>query len=78
LRGRAQGALKVLDSHLSHHDFVLGKRMTIADFSLCGYLFYGDEIPIDLNTYAHVQNWLDSIRNLKGWKHPYELMPMKG
>ncbi len=75
LRGRAKGALKVLDSHLAQQPFVAGKRLTIADFSLCGYLYYGEEIPLDLNAYTHIQNWLDSIRNLKGWKHPYELMP---
>jgi glutathione S-transferase len=75
LRSRAVGALKVLDGHLAQQPFVVGKRMTIADFSLCGYLFYGEELPFDLNAYANVQNWLDSIRNLKGWKHPYDLMP---
>jgi glutathione S-transferase len=75
LRKRALGALKVLDQHLTQNSFVLGKRATIADFSLCGYLYYGHELPFDLNQFAHVQNWLDSIRNLKGWKPPYELMP---
>jgi glutathione S-transferase len=75
LRKRALGALKVLDGHLAHNTFILGKRLTIADFSLCGYLYYGEELPFDLNAFANVQNWLDSIRNIKGWKHPYDLMP---
>jgi glutathione S-transferase len=75
LRGRALGALKVLDAHLHQHPYVIGKRPTIADFSLCGYLFYGDELPFDLNQFAHVQNWLDRLRDIKGWKHPYDLMP---
>jgi glutathione S-transferase len=75
LRGRAQGALKVLNSHLSDKSFVLGKRLTIADFSLCGYLFYGDELPLDMEAYPHVLNWLDGIRDVQGWKHPYDLMP---
>jgi glutathione S-transferase len=75
LRKRALGALKVLDGHLVQNSFMLGKRVTIADFSLCGYLYYGDELPFDLNAFANVQNWLDNLRNLKGWKHPYDLMP---
>jgi glutathione S-transferase len=75
LRGRAMGALKVLDAQLNGREFVLGKRLTIADFSLCGYLFYGDEVPIDLNQFTHVSNWLDRIRSLPGWKGPYDLMP---
>ena len=77
LRGRALSALKIVDAHLTSQPFMLGRRATIADFSLCGYLFYGDELPFELNVFPNVQNWLDQIRNLKGWKHPYDLMPRK-
>lgn len=75
LRTRATNALKVVDSHLSQHPFVIGKRLTIADLSMCGYLFYGDELPVPLEQYVHVLKWLDRIRSLPGWKHPYDLMP---
>jgi glutathione S-transferase len=75
LRGRTLGALKVLDAHLTDQTFAIGKRPTIADFTLCGYLYYGDELPFDLNQFAHVQNWLDRLKDIKGWKHPYDLMP---
>jgi glutathione S-transferase len=75
LRGRALGALKVLDGHLTQQPYVIGKRPTIADFSLCGYLYYGEELPFDLGKFAQVQNWLDRLRDIKGWKHPYDLMP---
>lgn len=78
LRTRAMGALKVVDGHLASQDFILGRRASIADLSLCGYLYYGEELPFDLNAFAHVQNWLDRIRDIKGWKHPYDLMPRKG
>jgi glutathione S-transferase len=77
LRTRALGALKVLDGHLHQQPYVIGKRATIADFSLCGYLYYGEELPFELDKFAHVQNWLDRLRDIKGWKHPYDLMPRK-
>ena len=77
LRARALAALRVLNTHLTDKAFVLGKRPTIADFSLCGYLYYGDELPFDLQQFTHVMNWLDSIKALPGWKGPYELMPRK-
>ncbi len=77
LRKRALGALAVVDGHLANNSFIIGKRPTIADFSLCGYLYYGEELPFDLNQFKHVQKWLDTIRNLEGWKHPYNLMPRK-
>lgn len=77
LRNRSNSALKVLDSHLAGRDFVLGKRLTIADLSLCGYLYYGEELPLDMNPFTHVANWLDAIKSMPGWKHPYDLMPRK-
>jgi glutathione S-transferase len=77
LRSRALAAVKVLDGHLMQQPYVIGKRATTADFSLCGYLYYGEELPFDLGQFAHVQNWLDRLRDIKGWKHPYDLMPRK-
>jgi glutathione S-transferase len=77
LRKRALSALKIVDTHLIAQPYILGKRPTIADFSLCGYLYYGEELPFDLDQFAHVQNWLDRLRDIKGWKHPYDLMPRK-
>jgi glutathione S-transferase len=77
LRGRALGSLKVLDSHLTGRDFIMGKRPTIADFSLCGYLYYGEELPFDLGQFTRVMNWLENIKAMPGWKHPYDLMPRK-
>jgi glutathione S-transferase len=75
LRARINGALKVVDSHLAGQPFMIGKRATIADFSLCGYLFYGEELAVPLDGYTNVANWLDRIKSLPGWKHPYDLMP---
>jgi glutathione S-transferase len=75
LRTRANGALAVLDGQLAKQPFVIGPRVTIADYSLCGYLFYGEEIPLDLAQYKNVKAWLERIRDLPRWKHPYDLMP---
>jgi glutathione S-transferase len=77
LRGRTLNSLKILNEHLGGQDFLIGKRMTIADLSLCGYLFYGDELPFSLSDYPKVMNWLDRIKGVPGWKHPYDLMPRK-
>ena len=75
LRPRVISALKIVDSHLANQPFIVGRHATIADFSLCGYLFYGDELPIALEENINVMKWLDRIRALPGWKHPYDLMP---
>ena len=75
LRGRMLSAFKVLDQHLAQNPFAIGERVTIADLSLCGYLFWPDEFGVDWADFPHIQRWLNDIQALPGWVHPYELMP---
>ena len=75
LRGRVKGALGILDKHLQSHQFALGESPTIADISMCGYLFWPDEFGVDWADYPQVGRWLDAIAALPGWVHPYKLMP---
>jgi len=75
LRGRAETALKVVDGHLAERDFLLGERPTIADLSMCGYLYWPDEFGVSWSDYPNIGGWLDRIAALPGWVHPYELMP---
>jgi len=72
---RARGAWGVLDAHLAGRRFAVGERPTIADLSMCGYLFWPDEIGVDWNAFPHVRDWLARIRDLPRWKAPYDLMP---
>ena len=74
LRGRIKGSLGILESHLKQ-SFVIGEDPTIADFSLCGYLYWPDEFGVSWNDYPRIGAWLERIRKLPGWVHPYELMP---
>ena len=48
-RTRAETAWGVLDAHLAGRRYVVGDRLTIADLSLCGYLFWPEEIGVDWN-----------------------------
>jgi glutathione S-transferase len=75
LRGRAETAWGILDSHLAGRRFVVGDHLTIADFSLCGYLFWPEEIGVDWNGYPHIRDWLARLAALPRYKPPYELMP---
>ena len=74
-RRRAETSWGVLNAHLDGRAFVIGDRPTIADFSLCGYLFWPEEIGVDWNDYPNLRDWLLRIRALPRWTHPYELMP---
>jgi glutathione S-transferase len=75
LRGRAETAWAVLEAHLAMRRYVVAERLTIADLSLCGYLFWPEEIGVDWAAYPSLRDWLARIRAEPGWVHPYELMP---
>ena len=75
LEARTIAAIKTLNRHLDQQSFVLGDRPTIADLSLCGYLYYENELGFELDQFEAVTAWLAQIRALPGWQHPYDLMP---
>jgi glutathione S-transferase len=75
LRGRMKGALAILDRRLDATPFVVEGRFGIADISMCGYLFWNDEFGVSWDDYPNVGDWLERIRALPGWVHPYALMP---
>jgi glutathione S-transferase len=74
-RRRAESAWNVLGAHLDGRRYVVGDAITIADISLCGYLYFDDEIGVDWNVYPSIRDWLGRIRSEPRWAHPYDLMP---
>jgi glutathione S-transferase len=77
LKGRIDNNIAIVDKRLSARPFILGERPTIADVSLVGYLYYpAAEFGFDIAAeHKHIAAWLDRIKALPGWKHPYDLMP---
>ncbi len=72
--GRLKAAYTLLNDHLAARTWVAGKEMTIADLSLCGYLYYPEPYGFDRAEWPHIDAWLTRISAAKGWKHPYDLM----
>ncbi|MGF1524921.1 MAG: glutathione S-transferase family protein [Leptolyngbyaceae cyanobacterium] len=73
LTARYHHDVQILETELSDgRQFIVGDTPTIADFSLCGYLYFLDEA--DLEAPPLVQAWLQRIAHLKGWEHPYNLL----
>jgi glutathione S-transferase len=77
LKGRIDGNLNIVNKRLEKADFILGSRPTIADISLVGYLYYpAEEFGFDIRKdHPAIGPWLDRIKALPGWGHPYDLMP---
>lgn len=74
LTGRQKAALQVLESHLTQRDWMVGRSVTNADLTCCGYLFYEEPFGFDRSDWPAIDAWLDRISGLTGWKHPYDLM----
>ena len=77
LKGRIDNNLAIVDKRLAARPFVLGERPTIADISLVAYLYYpAEEFGFDIAAeHRHIAAWLERMRALPGWEHPYALMP---
>jgi glutathione S-transferase len=77
LKGRLDGSLGIINKRLSRHAFMLGDRPTIADVSLAGYLYYpAEEFGFDIaKDHPAIGAWLERMKALSGWAHPYDLMP---
>lgn len=74
LQGRLKAAYRVLDAHLTQRDWIVGRGVTNADFSCCGYLFYHEPFGFERTEWPGIDRWLTRLSELDGWKHPYELM----
>lgn len=77
LKGRIDAAYAIVDKHLATSPYMVGTSPTIADFSLCGYLFYpleesGYEVA---NRFPHIAAWLERVKAIPGWAPPYEVLP---
>ncbi|MBB3394257.1 glutathione S-transferase [Rhizobium sp. BK060] len=75
LRQRAVSAYAIVDEHLRKNTFLVGDRLTIADISLAGYVFMPEETGMDHDAFPSIASWKERIKNMPGWRHPYELMP---
>ncbi len=77
LNGRIDAACAIVEKHLSAQPFMVGTNPTIADFSLCGYLFYpvGESGYDVMQRFPNIAAWLTRVRALPGWALPYDLLP---
>jgi glutathione S-transferase len=77
LRGRVDNAYGIVEKHLADRRFIVGDAPTIADMSLCGYLYFPpEESGYDIGRqYPAMAAWLERLKELPGWKHPNDLLP---
>ena len=77
LKDRIDGNLAIVNKRLKVREFLIGDRPTIADISMTAYLYYpSEEFGFDIaKDHPAIGSWLERMKGLPGWKHPYDLMP---
>lgn len=58
----------ILDAHLAKQPYVVGKELTIADFSVAAPMFYAERAQFPLAPYAHIKAWFGRVSSLPAWK----------
>lgn len=69
---RYQYDVGVLDKELVDQDFILGDKISAADFSLSAYLMYANEAEIDVP--SNVVSWLNRLKSQNSWENPYQML----
>jgi len=73
LEARYQNDIGIMDHELADgRTYFLGDEPTIVDFALCGYLALVDEAQ--LRVPPHVDSWLERLRAMPAWEHPYDML----
>jgi len=58
---------KVLDAHLADKNFMLGDKLTIADFSVAAFSGYFADAGIPVGNYPNLITWLERLDNIPAW-----------
>jgi glutathione S-transferase len=57
----------MLNAHLGKQPYLVGKELTLADFSIAAPLFYADRASIPLAPYAKIKEWFGRVSALPCW-----------
>ena len=74
-QGRLKAAYETLNAHLDGREWIVGRDVSNADLSCCGYLYYPEPFGFNRKDWPNIDAWLERLSQQPGWKHPYDLMP---
>jgi glutathione S-transferase len=65
---KIRAAAAVLDAHLAKHDYIVGDRLTLADFDIAGPFSQNERTNIPLNEFPHLVAWQQRLlQTVPGW-----------
>jgi glutathione S-transferase len=73
----AKAALAVMEQELQRHEWISGKKATVADVGIYAVVRFCNDAAIDLNHYPAVLRWKQRMEALPGFATPEQLLPME-
>lgn len=64
----------VLSDHLQEHRYLVGDRLTVADFAVGVTLPYAGTAGIPLDEFPEIRRWHDRLNELEAWREPFPVM----
>lgn len=65
--GRLRGLLGVLDAALADRTYLVGNRLTVADFAVAGDFTHAANAAFPLEDHPNVARWLTAVEALPAW-----------
>jgi glutathione S-transferase len=66
---------KVLDTHLAEQPYLVGKELTLADFSVAANLLFAKEADMPIGPYLRLQEWFGRVSALPCWRETAPQLP---
>jgi glutathione S-transferase len=60
-----------LDKHLEHRMWLLGDRISYADFRVATPLPFADSAGLPLSEFLNVKRWHDQLCDIEAWRDPF-------
>jgi glutathione S-transferase len=61
----------VLNDHLTGRTYLIGERLTVADFAVAVTLPYASEAKIPLASFPAIERWHARLNELPAWRQPF-------
>jgi glutathione S-transferase len=61
----------VLDRHLANRDWLVGERVSVADFSVAAPLPYAEQAALPLHEFGAVRRWHERLNEIEAWRDPF-------
>ena len=58
----------VLDAHVAHREYLVGRNITLADYSMLEFEGYRTLVPFDLSGYRNLNAYYDNVSKADAWQ----------